>query len=252
MTHWPAPSNDPVHAPLGWQDLRPLPLFAALGDAALQDLAQHVHWVRLADGQTLLDTERDDVVHLVARGALDVFFFGSNGRELQLGHLAQGWLMRSAPVMGDLGLRLTLLAQGETVVARIAQTEMEALFLREPRLMFAVMHLLHDVTWMLITRVLSLGALGVADRLRAHLLGLALQAGVTDNQATLSPAPKQAQMAALLGCSREEVVRDMARLRRLGWLRRESGGRQSGGLVLTDVQALRASIGAANLPLKHG
>jgi CRP-like cAMP-binding protein len=231
-------------SPLTWQDLRPLPLFAALDDDALRELAAHVNWVRLSDGQTLLDCARDDVVQLVVQGGLDVFFFGGNGRELQLGQLAPGWLLRGAPVMRDLGLRLTLLAHGDTVVARITQVEMEALFLREPKVMLAVMQLLHEVTWMLITRVLSLGALGVADRLRVHLLGLALQAGVEDNQAALSPAPRQAQLAALLGCSREEVARDMARLKRLGWLRRESGGRLSGALVLTDVQALRASIGA--------
>ena len=225
--------------PLTWSDLRHVPLFAALSDADLQALGECMRWLQLTDGQTLLSPVQDDV-NLVVRGALGLFFFGSNGRVLQLGQLPEGRLIRSMQPLSELGLQLTLVATGDTVVARLPHDELQALCLREPRVALTLMQLLQDAAWMLVTRVLCLGALNVADRLRVHLLYLAQQAGVTGNQATLSPAPKQAQLAALLACSREEVARDMARLKRLGWLRRESGQ-----LVLADVQALRASVGGA-------
>ncbi|ARU05311.1 hypothetical protein CCO03_12010 [Comamonas serinivorans] len=231
----------PTRQPLDWRDLRPVALFQALSDAQLQDLAAHVRWMRLGAGQTLVDAAEDDAVNLVVRGALGLFFFGSNGRELQLGQLSEGRLLRNVQPMKALGLHLTLVAEADTVVARIPHDEMEAVCLREPQVLMALMQLVQDAAWMLVTRVLSLGALNVADRLRVHLLSLALQAGVQHNQAVLNPAPRQTQLAALLACSREEVARDMARLKRLGWLRRESGQ-----LILTDVQALRASVGVTD------
>lgn len=56
-------------------------------------------------------------------------------------------------------------------------------------------------------------------------------------QALLAPAPRQNDLALLLGTSREEVAREMARLVRLGLLRRE--GRN---LRICHVEGLRVLL----------
>ena len=53
------------------------------------------------------------------------------------------------------------------------------------------------------------------------MLEQAQLAGIEDDEALLSPAPRQQDLALLLGTSREEVAREMSRLTRLGLLQRE-------------------------------
>ena len=66
-------------------------------------------------------------------------------------------------------------------------------------------------------------------------------AGIENDEALLSPAPRQNDLALMLGTSREEVAREMSRLTRLGLLRRE--GRN---LRLCRVDGLRLLLEEAH------
>ena len=80
---------------------------------------------------------------------------------------------------------------------------------------------LNELTGVLARRVVSLGTLSVRGRLQAQLLERAETVGIDDDEALLSPAPRQSDLALMLGTSREEVAREMSRLTRLGLLQRE-------------------------------
>jgi CRP-like cAMP-binding protein len=69
------------------------------------------------------------------------------------------------------------------------------------------------------------------------LLEMARQAGVVDNRSVITPAPLHSELATRIAGSREEVSRELARLRKLGLI---TSTRQR--IVLNDVAALELRL----------
>ena len=73
-----------------------------------------------------------------------------------------------------------------------------------------------------------------ADReAEARLLPLARERGIANNRATLSPAPKHADIAARVSTNREEVTREFGHLTREGIVKKGAGE-----MVIVDVARL--------------
>ena len=89
----------------------------------------------------------------------------------------------------------------------------------------------------LMSRLVELGVLNIAGRLYSCLLEMARQAGVVDNRAVITPAPLHSELATRIAASREEVSRELARLRKLGLI---TSTRQR--IVLNDVAALELRL----------
>jgi CRP-like cAMP-binding protein len=232
--------SSPVSA-VAWQGLRSVSWLESLSDERLSVLAGQCLWHRLESGQVLHGAYTDQRMYMLINGQLSVGSYSASGRAMILGYLEPGFfLVRSRPASGR-HVSVQVQATHESLVASLSSAELEALIMSDVLVMRAVVQRLSELAGVLARRVVSLGTLTVRGRLHAQLLERAEMAGVENDEALLSPAPRQNDLALMLGTSREEVAREMSRLTRLGLLRRE--GRN---LRLCRVDGLRLLLEEAH------
>lgn len=214
-------ASGPSAAPtVAWQALRKVDLLQSLSDEKLSQLAQQCLWHRLDAGQVLHGPYTNQRLYMLISGGLSVSSYGANGRALIIGHIAPGRFFGPMVDSASVG-EFTVQATQESLVASLSNEELEALIASDVQVIRVVIQHLVDLSSVLARRVVNLGTLSVRGRLHAELLEQAQQAGVSSDEALLSPAPRQQDLALLLGTSREEVAREMSRLTRLGLLKRE-------------------------------
>ncbi|CAM4270394.1 Crp/Fnr family transcriptional regulator [Comamonas aquatilis] len=209
-------------APVAWQGLRNVNLLESLSDEKLAELATQCHWHRLEAGQVLHGPYLDQRLYMLIHGGLNVGSYTPGGRGLILGQLQPGVFFGGlAPQDPLLCVPVTVEATQPSLVASLSKADLEALIMSEVQVMRAVIERLSELAATLARRVVNLGTLSVRGRLHAQLLEQAERAGIEGDEALLSPAPLQHDLALMLGTSREEVAREMSRLTRLGLLQRE-------------------------------
>ena len=239
----PQLSSASASAPaMAWQGLRSVRLLDSLSDDKLAHLATRCHWHRLEPGQVLPGAYVDERLYMLCSGSLSVNSYGVNGRGLILGLIAVGRFfgpMANPETSGQLPIVVEALQP--SLIASLSKEELEALIASDVQIIRMVIEHLVELSSMLARRVVNMGTLSVRGRLHAQLLEQADQAGVQGDEALLSPAPRQSDLALMLGTSREEVAREMSRLTRLGLLKRE--GRN---LRLCRVDGLRLLLEEAH------
>ena len=216
------PSALPVAASVAWQGLRSVGWLKSLSDEKLAVLATQCRWHRLKAGQMLHGPYTDRRMYVLVGGLLSLHSCSASGRAMILGYQEPGFFFGAfAPPQPPRQVLVQVHAMRESLVASLSNEELEALIMSEILVMRAVVQHLGEMTGVLERRLVSLGTLSVRERLHAQLLEQAEHAGLVGEQALLSPAPRQNDLALMLGTSREEVAREMSRLARLGLLRRE-------------------------------
>ncbi|MEX8191542.1 Crp/Fnr family transcriptional regulator [Comamonas guangdongensis] len=205
-----------------WQGLRGVSWLQSLSDEKLAVLATQCRWHRLEPGQMLHGPYTDRRMYVLVGGLLSLGSYSASGRAMIFGHVEPGFFFGAfAPPQPPQRVSVQVHAMQASLVASLSNEELEALIMSEILVMRAVVQHLSELTGVLARRVVSLGTLSVRGRLHAQLLEQAERAGIEGEQALLSPAPRQNDLALMLGTSREEVAREMSRLTRLGLLRRE-------------------------------
>lgn len=223
---------------MAWQGLRQVHMLDSLSDERLARLAQQCQWHRLEPLQTLAGPYLDQRLYMLVQGALRVTSYAASGRGLALGGIASGVFFGGLSIDTPCAsFPVAVEATEPSLVASLAHEDVEALLMSEVGVLRAVIGRLSEVTAVLARRMVGLGTLSVRARLHARLLEQAQEVGIEQGQVLLSPAPRQTDLALLLGTSREEVAREMSRLMRLGLLRRE--GRD---LRICHVEGLRVLL----------
>ncbi|WP_051303225.1 Crp/Fnr family transcriptional regulator [Comamonas composti] len=224
--------------PVAWQGLRQVVILQSLSDQRLAELAEQCNWQQLNALQTVQGPWQDQRLYMLISGGLRVISYTASGRGLMLGEIEPGRFFGGLPAECEaLNMSLVVEASESSLVASLSHEDVEKLLMNEPSVLRSFINRLSNLATTLAQRVVDLGTLSVRSRLHARLLLLAERAGVSEGQALLSPAPRQSDLALLLGTSREEVAREMSRLMRLGLLRRE--GRQ---LRICHVEGLRVLL----------
>lgn len=221
-TAQPSSVASPAPVTVAWQSLRSVTLLQSLSDEKLAQLAQQCVWHRLDAGQVLHGPYIDKRLYMLSAGGLNVSSNSRNGRELILGHIVPGRFfgpMGQAASMNHVSI--VVQATEPSLVASLSNEELEALIASDVQVIRVLIQHLVDLSTAMARRVVIMGTLSVRGRLHAQLLDEAEGAGIHDDQALLSPAPRQNDLALMLGTSREEVAREMSRLSRLGLIARE-------------------------------
>jgi len=231
--------TSPLLPAVAWQGLRQVHVLQSLSDERLAELAAQCRWQHLALHQTLEGAYTDQRLYMLVQGGLRVSSYAPNGRGLTLGEIAQGVFFGGLPQQqaGCTAMPLVVEAGVPSLIASLAHEDVEALLMNEPQVLRAFIGRLSDLAVALARRMVDLGTLSVRSRLHTQLLERAERAGIYQGQALLAPAPRQTDLALMLGSSREEVAREMSRLVRLGLLRRE--GRN---LRICHVEGLRVLL----------
>ena len=206
---------------VAWQGLRSVNWLDSLSDEKLAVLAAQCRWHRLERGQVLHGAYIDRRIYMLINGQLSVAGHSISGRVMIVGYLGPGFFFGAFAAQPPRNVAVQVQATQASLVASLSNTELEALIMSDIQVMRAVIQRLNELTGVLARRVVSLGTLSVRGRLQAQLLERAETVGIDDDEALLTPAPRQSDLALMLGTSREEVAREMSRLTRLGLLRRE-------------------------------
>lgn len=220
------------------QGLRHVALFAPLADERLAYIARRCAWHHYDAGHLLQErgAERRSI-YIVSQGHVRITSYGANGRELMLADYASGSYFGVINMFEALPHPVSAVVVEPSFIARLAYADFLALMREEPAVAQSVMQELGASVKRLAMRVIDLGTLGVRSRVHARLLWMAEQAGIDGNRAVLAPAPRHADLAGLVGTTREEVTRELSRLTREGLV-----GKEARALVIRDVAALRQRL----------
>lgn len=218
--------------------LRNCHLFDGMDDQRLGEVASLCTWQHLEPGQTAAGGSQE-TFFIVCQGQMRISALSPNGRELLISDFSQGGHFGFVGVLGASAASLQAQALAPSVLACLTRSNFVKLVKEDTVLGGFLLEAQQATTERLISRVVELGTFRISGRLYSYLLELAGQAGIEDNRSALSPAPRHLQLAARIAASREEVSREMARLRKQGLI---TSTRRA--LVLHDVAALEQRLHA--------
>lgn len=209
-------TSAPVH-----EAYKAVPLFAGLEDRALETLAAAVRTRTYPKGQVIFwEGDPGEAFYLLVTGAVKVFRWGADGREVIL-----AWL-RAGDWFGDMAL-----FDGRPQSASVMTTDTSTvLILPKPAFLTLVQTseaFLHTSLVVLCRRVreadqkvTDLALLAVEQRIARALLQLGTTLGVPGEAGTLviTNRPTHQELAGLVGASRETVTRVCTALAHQGYI----------------------------------
>lgn len=209
-------------------------LFAGLPAPELAELAGRLRIRIIAGGQQVVgQEERDDgAVFFLLAGRARVTVIARDGRSVTLHELGPGEMFGDLAAVDGAPRSASVEAVTALRVAVMERSDFVDLITHSPALSLNMLRLLAGRTRAQNERLFEQRTLGLGQRLAAELVRRA-QPGRGDRSAVISPAPRQLDLADLLGARRESVTREWARLRRDGLVRRAADR-----LIVTDLPAL--------------
>ena len=218
--------------------LKNVQLLQGLPQSTLEDLARQCRWRRYRAGEQIISRDAVDTdVYLIVAGHIRVTAFSAAGREVFFCDMRKGQWFGDFAAIDGLSRCADVLAVEDTLVAAMSPTLFRRLVHESTDVCDRVLRRLVNSVRELTDRVYEFSTLGVQNRVHAELLRLAREAGITDNTATIDPAPKHSDMAAHISTYREQVTRELSALAKQGLVRRAGGA-----LVVTDVARLERIV----------
>ena len=218
--------------------LRGVKLLLGLDADVLEALAQQCRWRRFSPGQRVISREaQDHDVYLIVSGAVRITAFSAAGRQVTFRDIGQGDWFGDLSAIDGLSRSADVEALEDSLLASMAPAVFRRLLHEHPvvcdRILDRLANLVRDLT----ERVFDFSTLAVQNRVYAEVLRLAKQAGITDNKATLDPAPKHSDIASKVSTYREQVTRELTTLVKQGLLQRSGKA-----LVVPDVSKLEKIV----------
>lgn len=216
--------------------LRNCQLFDGMGDLRLAEVAKRCMWLPFESGE-IAPSRSEASFFIVSQGKIRISALTTNGRELLLADFGQGEHFGGVSLMDSGEVCLQVQALTPSMLACLTRADLMVLIREDVVFREGLLQAQQTVTERLIQRLIEQGTLKLSGRLYSYLLELAARAGIANNQASIAPAPLHSVLATRIAASREEVSRELARLRKLGLI---TSNRHA--LVLQDVAALRERL----------
>lgn len=219
-------------------ELRAFRLFADADEAVLERFARRCVSRHFEAGQCIVSRDapgRD--VHFVVHGVVRVAAFSIGGRQLTYRDLHRGEWFGDLSAIDGRPRSADVHACCETLVASLGAREFLDLVHASASVSDALLAHLTGLVRDLSGRLFDFSTLSVRNRVHAELLRLANQAGVSDDSASISPAPRHSDIASRVSTTREQVTRELSALAKRGIVERAGGA-----LVVRDVVRLARMV----------
>lgn len=199
--------------------LRSVPIFAGL-DAASADALERLCETRgYPEGAVVVsEDEPGDALFVLAEGKVKVVLYGESGREVILSIFARpGEVFGEMSLLDDAPRSATVMAMAPSTLLVLSRADFRAHVDRHPSI---ALHVLTELSRRLRRADAIIGDLALLDvfgRLAAKLRALAEAEGEeTEAGILIRQRPTQAEIAAMIGTSRETVSRALSELVRRG------------------------------------
>lgn len=193
---------------------------------------------RYGEGELVLDfDDNSSDVYFVVHGEVRVLIRTAAGREIILCELGPGRCFGEMSAIDGLTRSANVTALTNTELCVVPAAVFLELVLGEPRICQRLLRLLTLRVRELDTRLVEHSTLDLRHRLYAELLRLAAPRHGAPAQSIVSPPPRQQDLAARIGCRREQVSRELSAMIDEGLAEKTKGG-----LVLQRPETLRARV----------
>jgi CRP-like cAMP-binding protein len=215
-------------------------LFRGLSDSELATLAKLCRWHRYASADQIIGNQDETTdVFFIASGRVCATIYAASGKEVSFRDLGAGKSIGELSAVDGAPRSANVIALTDTVLASMPAEIFRNVLRDHPDVSARMMAYLVDLVRKLSDRVVEYSVLTVRNRIHAELLRLAREQIVDGNTATLSPAPKHADIAGRVATHREAVTRELNVLVGEGCMERRPGA-----LVISDVSRLERLVKA--------
>jgi CRP/FNR family transcriptional regulator, cyclic AMP receptor protein len=204
----------------GFSILKHVPLFAELADAELEIVAAESRRKRYPKGSIVFhEGDHGDYLCVILSGRVKVSLLGMRGQEAIVRVLEPLDFLGEIALIDEAPRSATVIAMEATEVLEIGRVPFLALVRRQPTIALKVMTQLARALRRTDEQIRTLSMFDVHGRVLRSLLLMAMDKGQTSRlRMLLKPRPSVAEIARMVGCTRETVSRSMKTLRATGYI----------------------------------
>lgn len=196
---------------------------------------------RISDyGANELVLDYDDQSHnvfLIQSGRVRVILRIATGREVILGEFADGEFFGEMAAIDNTTRSANVTAMVRTRVITLPQSVFLSILRESPEVSLQLMRSMSALIRSLNTRLAEHAFLPAKYRLYSELIRLSKPRKGHDSQRIITPPPIQLELAERIGCRREVVSREIAKMEREKVVERSRGG-----LILSDIAELNRRL----------
>ncbi len=209
-----------------------------LKEVAVEEISRRCTWRRYrANEQILTHLDDDDRVFFIVEGRVRVVVYSPEGKEVIYRDIDAGQLFGELAAIDGAPRSANVVAVMDTLVAAIGAEAFRGLLGEHPEVTYELLRQFTGQVRALTGRIFEFSALAVRNRIHAELLRLADERDDAANTATISPAPKHAEIASRISTHREAVTREINDLARAGVVEKRNGA-----LLVTDLARLEQMV----------
>lgn len=202
--------------------LRKVLFFEALTEQDLQTLANSLERRTFAKGMVVFHKgSPGDLMHIIESGKVRIFILSESGHEISVNVYGPGDVFGELAILDGLPRSAGAMALEKTVTLALHRDDFLRHLETHPQMAQSIIWMLSARLRYTTTYVESLAFLGVNDRVAAKLLELAERYGREKEGIEIGLQLTQAELAGLVGATRESVNKALGDLRDQGLIRLE-------------------------------
>jgi len=215
-----------------------IPFFEGVTSAEAEPLARQCVWRRYNEGELVLDFDDASAdVYFIVSGEVRILIRTASGKEMIFGDMGPGRFFGEMAAIDGARRSANVTALTNTELCLAPSPTFKQFVLAHPIVCERLLTLLTGRVRDLNMRLFERSVLDLRHRLYAELLRLAAPRKGTPGQSIISPPPLQQDLAARIGCRREQVSRELTILVEDGLAERTKGA-----LVLTKPATLEKRV----------
>ena len=194
-------------------DLGIFPVFNPMPEDDLKALAAAITIEYIVKGTTIIrHMDKSTDFYLLFEGKLLANQYSMNGREISYRRLNPGVSFGELAAIDGAMRSVTITTLTDVKIGRITAEGFHAQLKTSPSFSLALLKDMASRVRDLSNRIFSLTAVTVPFRIDAELLKMAIESGVHNNTAIITPVPNHSELAASVSAQREAVTREITRL----------------------------------------
>lgn len=222
--------------------LRSVTLLAGIPDQTLKTIEQRCRWITCDAGELVIN-HRDDSndVFFLTEGRARVVIYAAEGKAVAFRNIECGGVFGEMAAIDGRPRSAGIEALSRCTLAALTPQCLWTLVREQPSVVEALLRHFVGQVRSLTDRIFEFSTLAACNRIQAELLRLSRGHEQNDGSASISPAPRQSEIAERISTQREAVAREFARLTKLGLIERLGSK-----LVIKDMARLARMIEEAS------